>query len=74
MANGIDGAKETEDPSKYDPKQTFQYKNKCVDMGEFLSYLQSTVGTDVSASDFQNYWNDLTTQGTEAGMISNGVN
>lgn len=74
MASGIDGAKETEDPSKYDPKQTFQYKNKCVDMGEFLSYLQSTVGTDVSATDFQNYWNDLTTQGTEAGMISNGVN
>ena len=74
MANGIDGAREVEDPSKYDPKQTFQYKHKCVDMGEFLSYLQSTIGTDVSAKDFQNYWNDLTTQGTEAGMINNGVN
>ena len=74
MASGIDGAKETEDPNQYDPKQTFQYKHKCVDMGEFLSYLQSTVGTDVSATDFQNYWNDLTTQGTESGMISNGVN
>ena len=74
MASGIDGAREFEDPNKYDPTKTFQYKNKCVDMGEFLAYLQSTVGTDVSITDFQNYWNDLTTQGTEGGLINNGVN
>ena len=74
MASGIDGAREFEDPSKYDPTKTFQYKNKCVDMGEFLAYLQSTVGTDVSITDFQNYWNDLTTQGVEGGLINNGVN
>lgn len=74
MADGIDGSRDFEDPGEINPKDSFQYKHKCVDMGEFISYLQSTIGTDVSTDDFTNYWNDLTTQGTEAGLINNGVN
>ncbi len=57
----IDGAHQI---GLYDPFKAFQFKYKCVDMTEFLEYLKTTVGEDISMSDFEDFWNDMTEQST----------
>ena len=70
MQTGIDGAAEG---SNHNPKDSYQYKNKCVDMREFIEYLQATIGTDISMGDFEMFWNDLSFQGMDAGIINPGA-
>lgn len=70
MKTGIDGAAEG---SNHNPKNSYQYKNKCVDMREFIEYLQATIGTDISMGDFEMFWNDLSFQGMDAGIINPGA-
>lgn len=73
MANGIDGGKEgitnmgsgrdgtpkTAEDGGYDPKTTFQYKNKCIDLTEFKDYLKAQIGDDIDLSDFDSIFNDV---------------
>jgi hypothetical protein len=73
MANGIDGGKEglgnigsgkdgtpkSPEEGGYDPKTTFQYKNKCIDLTEFKDYLSAQIGDDIDLSDFDSIFNDV---------------
>ena len=49
-------------------KGSYQYKNKCVNMEEFMYYLQTTVGQDVTMDNFSNFWNEMSRQGLESGI------
>jgi hypothetical protein len=66
MATGFDGAHKI---GEYNPEEAFQYKQRCVDMGEFLEYLKASLGTDVSMSDFETFWNDMSRQSIDGGII-----
>jgi len=57
MKDGIDGAHQIGD---YDPTQAFQYKHKCMDLSEFLDYLNNSLDLDMSPQDFKDYWNSIT--------------
>lgn len=57
----IDGAHQV---GSYDPLKAFQHKYKCIDMTEFLEYLQANVSEDIDMSDFSEFWSDLTEQST----------
>lgn len=66
MENGIDGGLEGQEGAgdgTYDPAQTFQYKNKCIDLTEFKEYLKAQIGEDIDLSDFDNLFSDVRTQG-----------
>ena len=64
--NGFDGA--SPEAVKKDMKGSYQYKNKCVNMEEFMYYLQTTVGQDVTMDNFSNFWNEMSRQGLESGI------
>lgn len=59
MSNGFDGSKRV---GYYDPMQSFQYKNKCIDLTEFKEYLKAQMGEDIDMTDFDNLFNDIKTQ------------
>jgi hypothetical protein len=71
MTDGIhfDGAHQScgDIPACYDPTQSFQYYYHCIDMTEFLEYLQATIGQDISMEDFEDFWNDMTEQNPDGG-------
>jgi len=54
--SGFDGAKQMGD---YDPKNSFQYKAKCVDLGEFKSVLSAQIGTEIDMGDIQQVFNSM---------------
>lgn len=62
----IDGAHQR---GIYDPTQAFQYKSHCIDMGEFLEYLNAVMSTEIDMSDFESFWNDITEQSPYGGTI-----
>ncbi|MGB2552792.1 hypothetical protein ACPF04_06390 [Campylobacter sp. MOP51] len=64
--NGFDGASESN--VQKDMKGSYQFKNKCVNLEEFMYYLQSTIGQDLSMDDFSNFWNELSKQALESGV------
>jgi len=45
-----------------DTVDSYQFKHKCVNMGEFLEYLQGMLGNDVEMADLQDYFDDVTDQ------------
>lgn len=50
-----------------DPKNAFQYKHHCIDLTEFLQYLNAQMGGEISMEDFEEYWNDITEQDVNQG-------
>lgn len=76
MKNGIDGGKsglgntgssknggmKSPENGGYDPKETFQYKNKCIDLTEFKDYLEAQIGSDIDLADFNSIFEDLAGQ------------
>jgi hypothetical protein len=56
MSDGIDGAHQIGD---YNPEDAFQYKHKCMDLTEFMNYLNKTLDLDMSPEDFKDYWNNI---------------
>jgi len=67
MSDGIDGAHQTGD---YDPEEAFQYKHKCMDLTEFVEYLQQQMGEKIDINDFKDYWNNITQQNPYGGTSS----
>ena len=64
MAAGFDGAHKV---GNYDPKGSYQYKGKCIDMTDFKEYLSATAGLEIDMSDFKEFWNDITNQYPDGG-------
>jgi hypothetical protein len=64
--NAIDGAHQV---TLYDPTKAFQYKYHCIDMTEFLEYLNAQMSTSIDMSDFEQFWNDISEQNTNGGTI-----
>lgn len=62
----IDGAHQT---GIYDPTKAFQYKSHCIDMGEFLEYLNAQMSSEIDMADFESFWNDITEQSPYGGTI-----
>jgi len=63
MAANPDGSKFYYDVEKDVPPDVttaFQFVGKCVDMTDFLEYLQDVIGDDVDMDDFTDFWDDLT--------------
>jgi len=50
-----------------DPRNAFQYKYHCIDLTEFLQYLNAQMGGEISMEDFEQYWNDITEQDVNQG-------
>ncbi|WP_152057180.1 hypothetical protein [Aliarcobacter butzleri] len=73
MQNGLDGGKEgiskigankegrpmPPEQGGYDPKTTYQYKNKCINLTEFKDYLKAQIGDNIDLSDFNSIFNDV---------------
>lgn len=73
MKTGIDGGKEglgnkgsdknggmkSAKNGGYDPMETFQYKNKCIDLTEFKEYLTAQIGDDIDLEDFNSIFDDV---------------
>lgn len=73
MKTGIDGGKEglgnkgadknggmkSPENGGYDPKETYQYKNKCIDLTEFKEYLRAQIGDDIDLEDFNSIFDDV---------------
>ena len=60
---GFDGAHQT---GNYDPMDSYQFKAKCIDYTDLISYLRATVSPDVNLNDFKDTIDDLSRQ-SEAG-------
>ena len=61
MNDGIDGAHQI---GNYNPEDAFQYRHKCMDLSEFLDYLNDSLDLDMSPEDFKEYWNNITNDTT----------
>lgn len=73
MENGIDGGLENQpgaEEGEYDPTETFQYKNRCVDLTEFMEYLEAQIGDGIDMSDFSSMFEDVETQGTQSNLTN----
>ncbi|WP_164699286.1 hypothetical protein [Aliarcobacter skirrowii] len=80
MENGLDGGQEgiskigankegrpmPPELGGYDPQSTFQYKNKCIDLGEFKEFLKAQIGDSIDLSDFDSIFED--TKGQAGGL------
>lgn len=63
---GVDGANvvlkynvEGKLTNPYDPKTSYQYIRKCIDLTEFKEYMEATINKDIDFSDFDSVFDDL---------------
>lgn len=63
---GVDGAKvilkynsDGDLTNPYDPKTSYQYVRKCIDLTEFKEYLNTTFNQEIDMSDFDSIFDDM---------------